>query len=705
MVPPPGYVFRDGGPVPDCDLKDPQNQTVGQQMNMEQVTRTSTSNSSNNIDTPSSSAGGSSSSAEVATESHALANADHEEKGAVQQNQQDGEVRDMGWSDPKSQVPTTLVGGLPNEELWTLVRRFNKQMYHVKATNAPLLAGLDVNIVDEDEFSPDKLRSNVERLYMTVIIGLMGFGKHIARLRSWREPRRTGAFCVTYAIAWVLNILMPLCFTTLVVLIVYPPSRAFLFPPAPLALVSASTGGVQSPKAGVLGSHDSATGAPEKHQGEAVEAEAHNFVTGIGSIALSSAAGKHDQGDPESDPVDSTVPDPTRLAAAGAEAKVNAAGGEPDAKHDKTKQPMEDAMWKQMRPIMHVIGDIADGWERFANALSPTKPFPQEKPRVTLASAVAPLVAASLLTSSSVFMKMVTGGIGFGFFGDPLIWRGLDFLNKKIPDWPKYLEIRNSILKGVPTNAQLTVTLLRIGEANKAPIPPPPRSDEPPPSKPASINGDHVTSTLDTDHEELHDAIHKSDTDKKADAEYLEQEQSETKHKHHTGERVIGFFKGTTNAGVQTKFGLNKTKAHILGSAEARERLGILPQNMANEEPSGPVDFKSRYKGSKGWTYISTIADVPTVSFSYQSTDGSGVHHESKAKWSIPIDEISEIKKIGGLGWKGKIVVGWATGKQVADGMEIYTKGGDTYKVTAIRLRDELFNRLIAIDGQKWECL
>ena len=29
--------------------------------------------------------------------------------------------------------------------------------------------GLDLNIADEDEFSPDKLRSTIERLYMTVV--------------------------------------------------------------------------------------------------------------------------------------------------------------------------------------------------------------------------------------------------------------------------------------------------------------------------------------------------------------------------------------------------------------------------------------------------------------------------------------------------------------------------------------------------------
>ena len=72
--------------------------------------------------------------------------------------------------------------------------------------------------------------------------------------------------------------------------------------------------------------------------------------------------------------------------------------------------------------------------------------------------------------------------VGFGFFADPLIWRGLSYLNREFPNWQKLLEIRNTLLKGVPTNAQLTITLLRIGEANKAPLPPPPYSGPPPPN-------------------------------------------------------------------------------------------------------------------------------------------------------------------------------------------------------------------------------
>jgi hypothetical protein len=159
---------------------------------------------------------------------------------------------------------------------------------------------------------------------------------------------------------------MPLLSVTLITLIVYPPAREIMFPPAPLALVS-STGGVQKPKSGTLGSTDSATGAPENHKGEAVEQEASNFVNGFASIALSSATGKHPQGEPpEEESPDSSVPDPTRLAVAAADAKDSAAGAEPTKEKDKTKVPMETAMWTKMRPVMHGVADVTDTWERFA---------------------------------------------------------------------------------------------------------------------------------------------------------------------------------------------------------------------------------------------------------------------------------------------------------------------------------------------------
>lgn len=125
---------------------------------------------------------------------------------------------------------------------------------------------------------------------------------------------------------------------------------------------------MQKPKSGVLGSHDSVTGAPENHKGEAVEQEASNFVSGIASVALSSATGKHPQGEPdaEGDSAADSVPDPTAIATGAADAKHTAAGRKSHARHDKTKVPMETAMWTKMRPVMHGIADFTDMWERVA---------------------------------------------------------------------------------------------------------------------------------------------------------------------------------------------------------------------------------------------------------------------------------------------------------------------------------------------------
>ncbi|MBE7181794.1 MAG: DUF3292 domain-containing protein, partial [Terriglobus roseus] len=215
-----------------------------------------------------------------------------------------------------------------------------------------------------------------------------------------------------------------------------------------IALVDGKTGGVQKPMAGVLGSHDSATGAPENHQGEAVEAEASNFVNGIASVAISSAAGKHPQNDADdenSNAPQDAVPDPTAIATGAADAKDRAAGGKPSAKHDKTKVPMETALWTKMRPIMHGIADVSDTWERFGNALSPTPPFPRDIDRLRLAAVIVPLFAVSLVTTSYMFTKGLTFGVGFGFFGDPIISRGLALLNRRFPNWQKLLELRKYV--------------------------------------------------------------------------------------------------------------------------------------------------------------------------------------------------------------------------------------------------------------------
>lgn len=63
-----------------------------------------------------------------------------------------------------------------------------------------------------------------------------------------------------------------------------------------------------------------------------------------------------------------------------------------------------------------------------------------------LAGILVPAVAVALVTSSSIFMKMTTFFVGGGFFGDPILMRAYAELNRLVPDWPKYLELRRWVM-------------------------------------------------------------------------------------------------------------------------------------------------------------------------------------------------------------------------------------------------------------------
>jgi hypothetical protein len=108
-------------------------------------------------------------------------------------------------------------------------------MYHVKTIPIAPPGGIDLNVAEEDEFPPDKLRANLERLYMTAIIGLVGFRKYITRLRSWREPRLTAAFAIVWFLACAIDMTVPTLLVTIIVLTAVPRSRSILFPPASIS--------------------------------------------------------------------------------------------------------------------------------------------------------------------------------------------------------------------------------------------------------------------------------------------------------------------------------------------------------------------------------------------------------------------------------------------------------------------------------------
>ncbi|PNP45527.1 hypothetical protein TGAMA5MH_02750 [Trichoderma gamsii] len=630
---------------------------------------------------------------QVPTASHALAEesiqADAENKGASQTEHDEIEVKNIGWNKEPHHVPQPVVGGMRNEELWVLIRRFNKQVFEVRSIEKAPLADLDMNIAEDNVFSPEKLRAQLERLYMTIAVSMICLWKHIARLRSWRETERTAVFLAVYSVAWLLDLLVPVGIAFLMCLVAYPPARAICFPPVPPAIVDSKTGGVQKPPSGVLASDSSLTGAPEKHEGEGVEQEAHSFVNSVASVCagviIGTSAGKHPQGDPHDD---NTAPDPTNITSDVSAAKDSADGQDVSAKHDRTKKPVSNIVWTNVGPIMHMLSEVVDTWERFGNALSPTPPFPVERPRLTLAACLLPPLLLSFFVSSYMLLKGIAFGVGFLFFGDPIIQPALQFANRTYPRWQKFIELRNTILRGIPTNAQLAVTLLRIGERNKAPIPPPPTSDLPPPIRIDSEAADQVGNLGVTD-AEARQALH-PDLDH-ANEVKDDSQQRKPKRSH----RIINLLKGTAKGGVETALTADKAKAAV-GAAQARNRLGVVNKRTVDDPPSGPVCFPARCGGKKGHAYITATATSPALSWTPK-------HEDVSPAWTVAIEDIRQLKKVGGLGWKSKIVVGWATQREVVDGLVVRTKDGKEYHLTAVVVRDELFNRLIAMGHQMWE--
>lgn len=263
------------------------------------------------------------------------------------------------------------------------------------------------------------------------------------------------------------------------------------------------------------------------------------------------------------------------------------------------------------------------------------------------------------------------------------------------------LTLNSSLLKGIPTNAQLAVTLLRIGEANGSPLPPPPTSEDKVPSRPASLNQEELT--LDATDKEIKQAALVKPDEHAQEVQYP----PEKSDKKTLGSRILGFFRGTTASGVESKRGIDRLRA-ATGCHHAKNRVGVLRERGKRITPSGPVAFDARCKGKRGTVIIDSTKEPPLLYFTTDTPQKGDAQLENRKSgsvlFSMPVTDILEMRKLGGMGWKGKLVVGWALGgKEVVDGLLITGKEpGQSYQLTAMGTRNQLFNRLIAIDGQVW---
>lgn len=224
------------------------------------------------------------------TESHALAaeNADVVTKKDIRSadkiDPEDVDVQDVGWSNRDFTLSPMAIPGVPNGQLAAVIRRFDNQTFHVKTINVPPLANLDMNIAEKEEFSPEKLRAHLERLYTSVIVQLVSAWKQVAYLRSWTDWRRTSAFLSVYTAAWATDLLLSTMLAFLIILILSPPARRVCFPPIEPGLVGTTAGSTSQKGSSKLDSSGAITTSPETQAGEGAEREAHSFINSIATV-------------------------------------------------------------------------------------------------------------------------------------------------------------------------------------------------------------------------------------------------------------------------------------------------------------------------------------------------------------------------------------------------------------------------------------
>ncbi|KAL3475826.1 hypothetical protein BJX99DRAFT_259082 [Aspergillus californicus] len=623
--------------------------------------------------------------------------------------------------------PPNTTAGIPDEDLWKLIRRFDKQVAHVQAVpgDDTRPSGLDLNRSENENLTLSKLQKTIERFYISVIVKANILIEHVNRLRSWKEPRRTGYFGAVYLVAWLCDLLIPVITGTLVAMIFCVPLRYILFPAASETETETETQPSDSQEDPNKPIHrtdtDAINSAPQVHAGEATEAEAANFAQSFT--------------EPFQPEVSTLNPGTSDIAP-----PIPA-----DGEIGKLPAPPKKKTSPAVRVTLTVLSDISDICEKISNLLSPSPPFGLIGARIRVASILISVFLVSINVSSHMIVKGCSLTAGFIFFGDPVLSRAMDFVNRNIPNWKDYLDMQKTLLKGVPTNAQLTLTLLRIGELNSSPLPVPPESG-------LAQSGNQsiwqifrrkpkatITDTAAAAEHEIEEEEHGSSNTDQASitTEGTTTAIAKPKAKAKKWLRVFQFARRAIKTAIKGHLALNQAMA-ITGSgyakAYAKEGLrAILDKNGAAWMLSPSLGsslglgtsaciFEAKFERKRGTAVLDVDSDSakeigsPILYFTSKQSgkfDVDDLRIESQKSdavmFQISLAEIRELKKTEGLGWKGKLIVQLAAGtggneNSVNEGLIIQgLEDSQTYHLTDLRGRNRLFNRLVAGGEQFWE--
>lgn len=242
---------------------------------------------------------------------------------------------------------------------------------------------------------------------------------------------------------------------------------------------------------------------------------------------------------------------------------------------------------------------------------------------------------------------------------------------------------------------------------NASPLPPPPSSSNIEPSWPISRKKSKNLITS--------DSIGDNDSNQESTSTDLQIQPSTDSlspakpSKRRWISKLFKFFRRTISTAIKSHVALDRAMA-IAGSAHTKNLLGMLQKKGFITAPLGPLKFEAKFERKRGTVVIDSSKEPPVLYFTTQNSgalDDLRVENQkdSKVLFQIPVTEIRELKKTEGLGWKGKLIVELTAGsKEVADGLVVCGSGeGQYYHLTGMKGRNQLFNRLVAIDAQFWE--
>lgn len=108
-------------------------------------------------------------------------------------------------------------------------------------------------------------------------------------------------------------------------------------------------------------------------------------------------------------------------------------------------------------PLQQLAGDLADAWERWANALSPTSPpMHPHAARRRLGLTIAPIGILLAFVPAWMILHGCALVFGLAFFSEPLIGPAIAFLDDTYADWRQELEIRKWVLSAVARSESVT---------------------------------------------------------------------------------------------------------------------------------------------------------------------------------------------------------------------------------------------------------